>query len=105
MLICYNSLYEKMFNRTKTILYCMLTWLTAPIINIFIIQLNDAYHFDEKTKKCMFNRTNRLLVSITSGCGNFIFFFFLFSSISINYENYKRNANMFIIVLFLSENI
>jgi len=71
MFVCYNHKYENVFSKTQTIVYCMITWLVAPIANILIIYM-DAYHFDEKNKTCMFNRTfNRLLVSLSSGFGNF----------------------------------
>jgi hypothetical protein len=74
MFVCYNHLYEKIFSKTQTILYCMITWLLAPIANIFIIQMSNAYHFDEKTKTCMFNRTfDRFIVSILCVIGNFFF--------------------------------
>ena len=93
--VCYNHVYDKVFSKTKTAIYCLLTWLVAPIANIFIIQL-EAYHYDDKNKTCMFNRTfNRLVVSISSACGIMmpcIFLYYFYIRIFVHTIKTRKNA-------------
>ena len=54
--ICYNKIYIHWFDRKKTLVYCVMTWVLGFLVDLPNLVGWGGHYYDLKTLSCMWNR-------------------------------------------------